>query len=209
MRFLNSKILLAKRPGEALKHFSKKLFFQFLFAAICCVSSANENYCRFDDLNSRELKENNQLPSITTITRSGFGEFGDPFTPPEVIKDATELNFDNRFALKDSTYSQENPTSWIKFALIKRDGKPEITFQNTREYPFHSDYLATQPEFQGMTREEIDHYVLKEKERKAYIGTLLFKESEAGGQDPSKPRLEAHFEIVAHDPLSIAEVTLS
>lgn len=66
---------------------------------------------------------------------------------------------------------------WVKFAILLDEAGEfgEIAYQNTREYPFHWEYLATRPEFKGLPTSAIQQLTLYGKNRKALLGTVLIR----------------------------------
>src|SRR6266704_1623562 len=52
---------------------------------------------------------------------------------------------------------------YVKFTVLLDESKKpaEILFQNSTDFPFHSDFLLTRPEFKGMDRRQIDELTLK------------------------------------------------
>ena len=72
---------------------------------------------------------------------------------------------------------------YYKFIVwLDASGKPKsLVYQNNEKYEFHSDYLMTLPEFQGLNRKQIDEITYKPSaNRKVLLGVLVKRAGDDG-----------------------------
>lgn len=131
-------------------------------------------------------------------------DFGDDFKPADSV---TQLNSQD-WQYFDSLSSPDGTRQlWVKFSLLlDNSGEPQLLFQNTRQFPFHADFLATLPQFRGLSADQINALIVNQQGRKALVGTVIYTERMDGHGEYGKPKWTAQFDLVSKDPLDAEQV---